>query len=87
MIRVTLRNGSVLLFHEHERLATVNWISDDGDYWSGECIRRADELLRVVETYPNQDRYVIERIRHRRRCDCREGLDKSDCEREENYPG
>lgn len=59
MIHVTLKNGAVLLFHEWEKVQTVGWISDDGDYWSDERRCRADELDRLVL---KGDRYIIERI-------------------------
>lgn len=61
MIRVTLKNGSVLLFHEYEYVTTVGWISEDGEYWSDERRHRADELERMVEL-PGVTRYVVERI-------------------------
>lgn len=59
MIRVTLRNGAVLLFNEYERITTVGWISDDGGYWSDERQCRADELEKLCE---KGTRYIVESI-------------------------
>jgi len=60
MIHVTLRNGNVLLFNEWERITTVGWISDDGEYWSDERHCRADELEKQIERLG--DRVIIEKI-------------------------
>lgn len=60
MIRVTLKNGAVLLFNEHEQITTVGWISDDGEYSSDERHCRADELGKLVEKHGN--RFIVESV-------------------------
>ncbi len=59
MIRVELKNGARLLFNEWERITTVGWISDDGEYWSDERHHRADDLGTIR---CNGTRYIIDRI-------------------------
>jgi hypothetical protein len=59
MIRIELKNGFVLLFNEWERITTVGWISDDGEYWSGEWRCRADELDSVMNDHGMGTRYVL----------------------------
>ena len=45
MIHATLANGQVMLFDPNEKVWVADWVSDNGEYFSGEERGRAYELI------------------------------------------
>jgi len=46
MIHATLANGQTMLFYPNEKVWTADWISDNGEYFSGEKRGPAWELIK-----------------------------------------
>ena len=44
MIHVTFADGTTMLFHANQKVWVCSWMSDNGEYFSGEAHIRAGEL-------------------------------------------